>query len=50
MSNEPSPDRGICEPAAADGVQPLPPGVVPGAAISVRGDDWIVAAIRKHDG
>jgi superfamily II DNA/RNA helicase len=41
-------DRGTCEEAVPAAVQPLPPGVTPGAAVSVRGSRWWLDALVAH--
>lgn len=49
MSNESTSDREICEPAGADGVQGLLPGIMPGAEVVVRGAEWLVDAVVPHE-
>src|SRR5687768_10901670 len=41
-------DRESCEEAVAAAVQPLPPGVTPGAAVSVRGSRWWLDGLVAH--
>jgi superfamily II DNA or RNA helicase len=44
------PDRDICDPAADTGLQPLPPGILPGALVDVRGGRWEVdATVPRQD-
>src|SRR5450759_2758027 len=41
-------DRDTCDNGALAAVQPLPPGVAPGASVTVRGRGWRVEAIVPH--
>jgi superfamily II DNA or RNA helicase len=41
-------DRETCDDAVSATVQPLPPGVTPGAAVSVRGSRWRLEAVVTH--
>ena len=48
MPMNPMGDRETCEEAAPAAVQPLPPGVTPGAAVLVRGCRWRLDAVVAH--